>query len=267
MSTATSIITTMITANLAFYIILALVMAVTAGIVGAFAVMRRLSVASDPMSHIALPGLGLALLFGVNPLLGATASLLVGAFIIWGLENKTKISTDAMIGVVFSLALAIGALITPSEEIINALFGAYSQISVAEFLVGIAVALSIIFYLLRQKEKIILSILSPDLAKTSGLNNQLLNLYFLVAMVMTIMLGLRYLGALLAGTLIIIPAVTAKNLARSLSSMFTISAVVSLVSVASGLALSEKIGVEPGPVIICAAGLIFVASLLIKKPE
>jgi ABC-type Mn2+/Zn2+ transport system permease subunit len=259
--------TTMITTNFAFYIILALVMAVTAGIVGAFAVMRRLSIASDPMSHIALPGLGLALLFGVNPLLGATASLLVGAFIIWGLENKTKISTDAMIGVVFSLALAIGALITPSEEIINALFGSYSQISLSEFAAGIAISLGIIIYLLCQKEKITLSILSPELAKTSGLNNQLLNLYFLIAMVMTIMLGLRYLGALLAGTLIIIPAVTAKNLARSLSSMFSISAVVSLISVASGLALSEKIGVEPGPVIICAAGLIFIASLLIKKPE
>ncbi len=266
MSTVTSTIT-MITINFAFSIILALVMAVTAGIVGAFAVMRRLSIASDPMSHIALPGLGLALLFGINPLIGAAASLLIGAFIIWGLENKTKISTDAMIGVVFSLALAIGALITPSEEIINALFGSYSQISLLEFVAGIAISLGIIIYLLYQKEKITLSILSPELAKTSGLNNQLLNLYFLIAMVMTIMLGLRYLGALLAGTLIIIPAVTAKNLARSLSSMFSISAVVSLISVASGLALSQKIGVEPGPAIICAAGLIFIASLLIKKPE
>src|SRR3990167_11259959 len=90
------------------YIILAIGMAAAAGVIGPFAIMRRLALASDPISHVALPGLGAALLLQVNPFLGGAFTLLVGAIIIWQLEKRTNLSTDVLIGVIFSLALAIG---------------------------------------------------------------------------------------------------------------------------------------------------------------
>jgi len=74
-------IITFITNN-PYYVLLALSTAVAAGILGAFAVMRRMALASDPISHIALPGLGLALLLKINPLIGAAATLSVGALLI-----------------------------------------------------------------------------------------------------------------------------------------------------------------------------------------
>src|SRR6266545_6717138 len=83
-------------------------MAVAAGLVGCFAVMRLMALASDAMSHVALPGIGLALVFHLNPLLGGLAALVVGTLLIWGLERQTRISTKTVIGVVFSLALALG---------------------------------------------------------------------------------------------------------------------------------------------------------------
>src|SRR3989344_6119612 len=96
-----------ITNNIA-YIVLAVAMATASGVLGSFAIMRKMALASDPISHIALPGLGVA--------------LLIGAIIVWGLEKRTGISTEVMIGVVFSVALAAGALtLNTDHELVEAL--------------------------------------------------------------------------------------------------------------------------------------------------
>jgi ABC-type Mn2+/Zn2+ transport system permease subunit len=84
-------------------------MAAAAGLVGCFAVMWRLSLASDALSHVALPGIAIALALRVNPVLGGLAALIVGTVLIWALQYQTRLPTDAVLGVVFSAALAIGA--------------------------------------------------------------------------------------------------------------------------------------------------------------
>ena len=99
-------------------------MAVAAGLVGSIAVMKRMTLASDAMSHVALPGIGIAILLRINPVVGGLAALFVGTLLIWAVEHKTRIPTEAIIGVVFSAALAVGSMVTPGEELIEALFGA-----------------------------------------------------------------------------------------------------------------------------------------------
>ena len=76
-------------------------MAVAAGAVGCFALMRRMTLAADALSHVALPGIGLALVLHLNPVIGGVAMLLVGAVLVWGLERRTGISTETVVGVVF----------------------------------------------------------------------------------------------------------------------------------------------------------------------
>src|SRR5690348_7027328 len=100
---------------------LSALMAVAAGLIGSFAVMRRMVFAADPMSHIALPGVGIALILHLNPLWGALALLLAGAVLIWAVERRIRIATDAVIGVTFAVALAVGSIITSGEELIDAL--------------------------------------------------------------------------------------------------------------------------------------------------
>jgi ABC-type Mn2+/Zn2+ transport system permease subunit len=93
-------------------LLLPLGMAVAAGLVGCFAVMRRMTLASDAISHVALPGIGIALALKLNPVLGGLAALLLGTLLVWGLEYKTRLPTESVIGVVFSAALAIGSMLT-----------------------------------------------------------------------------------------------------------------------------------------------------------
>jgi manganese/iron transport system permease protein len=93
-------------------------MAAAAGLVGCFAVMRRMTLASDARSHVALPGIGLALLLHVNPVLGGFVALLLGTLLVWALEHKTRVPTETIVGVVFSAALALGSLLTSGEELV-----------------------------------------------------------------------------------------------------------------------------------------------------
>src|ERR1700716_3505268 len=89
-------------------LMLSAAMAAAAGLVGCFAVMRRMALAGDAFSHVALPGIGIALALHVHPMLGAIAMLFFGALLVWALDDASRVATETVIGVVFSAALAIG---------------------------------------------------------------------------------------------------------------------------------------------------------------
>ncbi|MBI2013689.1 MAG: metal ABC transporter permease [Candidatus Colwellbacteria bacterium] len=249
------------------FIALATSMAITAGLMGPFAIMRKMALASDPISHIALPGLAFALILGINPTIGAAATLFLGAFIVWGLEKQTGISTEAMIGIVFSVSLALGSLLTEEEHLLEVLLGSNEDVGVNQAIFGIAVAIVIVLFLLKMRERLILSILSPELARTSGVRINRLNLMFIIAFVATILLGIHFLGVLLMGSLIIIPAAVGKNLGRSFKEMVLVSIGISIVSVILGLGISAYFGFITGPTIILTAAAIFLISLFKKRPE
>ena len=240
-------------------------MAVAAGLVGCFAVMRRMSLASDALSHVALPGIGIALAFHVHPALGAVAALLLGALLIWGLERRTAISTETIVGVVFSLALAIGSLLATGEELVDALLGSPGALGVWEVWLGLVGAAAIVVFVLAARHRLVISLVSADLARTAGIPVTQVELLYLLAFALTVALGLRYLGVLLMGSLVIIPAATAKYLARSLSEMLAISVGVAVFSTLVGEAGAARLGRPPGPVIITVAATLFLASLPLRR--
>lgn len=246
-------------------IILAVVASAAAGLVGAFALMKRMALAGDVLSHVALPGLGLALLFSLNPLLGGGATLFLGIILISKLEKKSGLTTEVVIGVIFAAAVAVGALITPEEELIEALFGGLQTISLGEFLAGIAIGAIVIYALSKLKDKLILNLFSQDLATAAGVKAERLNLYFLLIFGLTIMLGLRFLGALLMGALIIIPAAAARQLTHSLGSFLITSSAISIFSTALGLALARAYDISLGPTIVLISAVAFGISLFKKK--
>jgi ABC-type Mn2+/Zn2+ transport system permease subunit len=258
-----------------YSIVLALLTALAAGLVGSFALMKRMSLAGDVISHIALPGLGLALLLHFNPLLGAATTLFLGTLLIWSLERGKTLTTDVAIGVIFTAALAIGTLVTPSEDLIEALFGGFQVLSFISFSLGILAVISIVTFIFCFRHKLILSLFSSELAAATGINVSRLNLYYLLIFSLTVLLGLRFLGALLVGALIIIPAATGRQLTHTLTKFLITSSAVSVMSVAIGFAINSyysqvKIGsvtlnLSLGPAIISVATLLFLISLLSKK--
>jgi ABC-type Mn2+/Zn2+ transport system permease subunit len=246
--------------------ILTLLFAVAAGLVGSFALMKRMLLAADVISHVALPGLGVAFLLGFNPLLGGGATLFAGTLLIWQLQKKTGLEADATIGVVFAGSVAVGAVLTPQEDLVEALFGRFESLTLPTFLAGALAVVLIIAVILRFKDQLVLSLFAPDLAAAEGVRLNRLNLYYLLIFSLTVLVGLRFMGALLAGALVIIPAATGRRLARNVTSFLFVSCLVSAVAVAAGLLITRLAlpRFSLGPITAIVAAVFFAASLLVR---
>ncbi len=245
----------------------AVLVATAAGLVGSFALLKRMTLASDVVSHLALPGIGIALVFRFNPLLGAAATLLVGTLLVWGLEKKTGIATEAVIGVVFAAALALGALITPRAELAEALFGQLEPLTFTGFLTASATALGITAFVLSRKQRLVLALFSRDLAAASGVKIDRLNLEFLLLFSLTILVCLKFLGALLSGALLMIPAATGRRLAQGVDDFLKYAVASSIFAVVAGLLASSLApGIaSAGPVIVMVAAATFILVSLVAR--
>jgi ABC-type Mn2+/Zn2+ transport system permease subunit len=262
-------------APLLLSVILALLTAVAAGLIGSFALMKRMSLAGDVVSHIALPGLGLALVFRINPLVGAAATLALGTILIWNLQKGGTITTDVAIGVIFTAALAVGTVVTPSEDLIEALFGGFETLTLPWFLMGVGAVGAIIGFVWMFRHQLIIGLFSPDLAAATGIKVSRINLYYLLMFSLTVLLGLRFLGALLVGALIIIPAAIGRQLTHTLTAFLTSSSIASVLSVVIGFSINRyyprltvgavTLNLSLGPAIVSVATLLFLLSLLRRK--
>ena len=243
-------------------VLLASAMAAAAGLVGCFAVMRRMALAGDALSHVALPGIGVALALGIHPVLGAATMLFFGALLVWALEDRARVATETLIGVVFSTALAAGSMITSGDELIDALLGRPGALSQTEIVLGLLAAALVIGFVLRSRDALVVALVSPDIARTAGVNVSRLNLIYLEMFALTVALGLRYLGVLLMGSLLIIPAATAKRVSGSLTQMLTVAAAAAVAATLAGSAAAAWLHRESGPLIVTAAAAGFVLTLL-----
>lgn len=247
-------------------LMLAMFFSLAAGLVGCIALMKRMLLAGDVISHLALPGLGLALLFKVNPVAGGAATLFLGTFLVWRLQKKTGLATEAAIGVIFAAALAIGAAVTPSEDLAESLFGELPRLSLVGFLLGMAAVLFVVVSIVLLRDQLSMSIFSPDLAAATGVNISRLDLTFLLLFSLTVLVGLRFMGALLASALIIIPAAAARQLTNKLPQFLLLAATVSLIAVMAGFLLNIYVFrlATAGPTIAIFSAALFGLTLLMK---
>jgi ABC-type Mn2+/Zn2+ transport system permease subunit len=254
-------------ASHSYAILLAAFFAIAAGLVGSVALMKRMVLASDVISHLALPGLGIAYLLKSNPLVGGGATLFLGTLLVWQLQKKTRLATDASIGVVFAASLGIGALVTPNEDLLEALFGNFQKLSLVGFLLGTAAVVLIVAFVFLMKDRLILDLFSPELAAATGVNVARLDLGFLLMFSLTVLVGLRFMGALLSSALIIIPAAAARQVTGKMAPFVAVACALSLVSVGAGFVVSTLIlkTSTVGPTIVIVSVLLFVLSLLQKK--
>lgn len=239
--------------------------AASGGMLGSFALLRRMALVGDALSHVALPGIALGILFNFNVFAGAAVFLVFGTFAIWAVEHKTKLPTDTLVGIFFTLALAVGAILTPKEDILDALFGDISQITLSDFWIAVSVSLVIMFLLVSFSKKFTLALISPDLALSAGVRPHMLELLFLFIFALAVAVGIKFTGALLMGSLIIIPAATARNLARNMNQYLWFSAFLGVVGAVFGIYVSYAYNFSPGPVFVLFAGALFFISIFFRK--
>jgi len=241
-------------------LLVAVFVSAAASLLGVFAILKRMSLVGDALSHVALPGIALALFFNINPFIGALAFLFFAIIGIWLLEYKSKLSVDTVVGVIFTASLAAGSLFISEFELLEALFGDISKITFFDTAVSVALSIVLIIFLLAIHKKLALHMVSQDLASSIGIRSKQLEFIYLLLFALGVALGFKFVGALLMGALIIIPAAAAKNVSRDLHSFMLISVIFGIVSAVFGVYLSNFYNYPAGPVFILTSVVIFILS-------
>jgi ABC-type Mn2+/Zn2+ transport system permease subunit len=130
--------------NLLFQVAVGAFVGAAAGYLGSFMVLKRMSLVGDAMSHVALPGMAIAIALNFSPIIGAVIALTFAVIGIWYFSETSSIYPEALVGVFFTASLAIGILITPEPDLLEALFGNIEKITFIEGLIAIGLTLLII---------------------------------------------------------------------------------------------------------------------------
>ena len=246
-------------------IVIGIVVAVAAAFLGTFVVSRRMSLVADALSHVALPGMGVALLLGIEPFVGALAIMALAVASMAFLESRRAVLADTLIGVFFTAALAVGFLIVPELELLEALFGDITKLTLANGLVSIVGGIIILLVTLRFLPQFSKITFAPELAASEGIPVARLNLLFLILLAGTVAIGIKAIGILLMGALVILPAAAARNVARDLRETLLVSAAIGCLIVLIGFALANAFHLPPGPPVVVTGALIFGVSLLARR--
>jgi len=238
---------------------------VSAGYLGSLMVLKKMALVGDAMSHVALLGLALGILFQFPAFLGAFAVLFVSAIIIWHLGRVTKLSFETIVGAIFTLALAIGIyLIHDRLELLESLFGDITSVTLLDTIIAVVISVVAIVLTRMIYQRLVLAMISEDLAVSKGISVSKTDLLYLLLVSMVVAIGIKIVGGLLVGFLVAVPAASAKNVSPNLLRYALMSSVFGAVSASSGVLLANYLNVLSGPMVVFSGMAIFVASVLFK---
>lgn len=237
----------------------------TAAYLGSLMITQRMALVGDALGHVALPGMGLALLFHFDVSLGAFISLGIGILFIWKLVEETALSVETLVGITFVSSLALGFLIVPQPELLETLIGDISDITQEGTLITVLISLVVIVLVRRIYRGMMLLNISEDLATVEGISRKRHYLIFLVAIALIVSLGIKVTGSLLVGALVIIPPATARILSTHLSQYSGLSIWIGVLDAVVGILVSVWSHSNPGPMIILTSAVIFLFAAILKR--
>ena len=248
--------------------------ALVAGIVGCFVVWRRMAYFGDSLAHSALLGVALGLALGISPQTGSMIVCSVFALLLLWLQRKNILATDTLLGILAHAALSIGmvtiSLLHQRIDLHAYLFGDILTVTTTELWWIYASGSVILLLLATNWSSLVFMTLHEDLARAEGVPVLFTHLLLMLLMTLLVATSIRIVGILLITSMLIIPAATARQLARSPEAMAMIAALLGVTAVLLGVYSSVQLDTPSGPSIVVAAAILFavlspVFALLIRK--
>ncbi len=235
--------------------------AAASGLVGSFLILRRMALMSDALSHVALPGIALGVVLHFAPIWGGLVFLFFGVTLIWLVENKTRLATESVTGVMFVTALAIGTLMIPEQDLLEAFFGSITKLTFFQIGIQALVAIAIIAFILIYKKRLTLFAIAPDLSASLKISSFKMQFVLLALIALTISIGISFVGVLLMSAIVIIPAAAARNIAKSFNGFLAIAVAMAILALVSGLIIGAVTGWNQGVMTVLVSAGLFVVSL------
>jgi zinc transport system permease protein len=237
-------------------------MAILAGVLGPFVVQSKQSIASDMFAHVALAGIGGALLIGVSPWWGALPALILVSTLVWWLLDSDSYSPDSLAMFFLSGGLAVAlAFVHIAKDTTfafeNYLFGSILTLTTIDLVAIMAATLFVVGIVWYFWYPLLGATQTPRFLIPFKRTPQLMLLLYFWILAIVVWVGIKTIGGLLIGALLVIPVLTAKKWVSSFKNLVFASTAVSVFSVVFGLFIALYIDLPPSSLIIGVLILIF----------
>lgn len=235
--------------------IVGLLVSLCASLLGVSLVLKRYSMIGDGLSHVGFGALAIATALGFTPIAVSIPIVVFAAFLLLRISENSKIKGDAAIALISTGSLAVGVIIISittgmNTDVYNYMFGSIlamnnSDVKISIVLSVVVLTLFILFY-----NKIFAVTFDENFARATGIKAGLYNMLIAFLTAITIVLGMRMMGALLISSLIIFPSLTSMRVCKKFKSVVICSSIISVVCFFIGVVLSYLYNLPTGASVV-----------------
>ena len=239
------------------------------GLLSTMVVSNRMAFFSDSLGHGAFTGIALGVLFGVvSPLVSLVVFSILFALCITYIKNKSTASTDTIIGVFSSTAIALGLMIMTSG-------GGFNKFS--SFLIGDVLsiteedlqALAVVFVLVLAGwaflyNKLLVLSINSSFARSRGIATFWVEGVFAAILAVVVSISIQWVGILIINALLVLPAAAARNVTNNVKQYHVVSVSLALITGISGLILAYYFNMAAGATIVVLSSLVFFVTIVLK---
>ena len=239
-----------------------------AALLGVSLVLKRYSMIGDGLSHVSFGALSIAIACGFAPLRFAIPVVIVAAFLLLRLAENGRMRSDAAIAMVSASALAIGVIVTSlttglSTDIYSYMFGSILAMSKDDVFVSVILSVIVIIMFIFCYHRVFAVTFDESFSKATGVKVGMYNTLISVLTAVTVVIGMKMMGAMLISSLIIFPALTSMRVFKSFLSVTICSAILAVINFTIGLVCSYAFSIPAGAsVVVANLGMFILFSLI-----
>ena len=239
-----------------------------AALLGVSLVLKRYSMIGDGLSHVSFGALAIAVALGITPLWFSIPVVILAAFLLLRVADNPRWNSDAAIAAMSASSLAIGILVISrttgmATDVDNYMFGSVLAMGRTDVALSVVLCLAVLVLFLLFYHKIFAVTFDENFSRATGLKADRYNTLLAILTALTIVLGMRMMGAMLISSLVIFPALTAMRLFRSFRGVVICAAVASVACFCIGLTVSFAFSTPVGATVVAADLSLFLLSCLI----
>ncbi len=244
--------------------------AVLCAMLGLFLVLRRFSLIGDGLSHVSFGAIALGLFFGFYPFYVAVPIVMIASFFILKLTEKAQVYGDAAIGIVSAFGIAGGVILASlshgfNVDLFSYLFGNILAIGGREVYLALGLSVAVLLTIILLFHELFSVTFDSEFARISGIKTGQVNLILIMLTAVAVVLAIKVVGIMLVSALLILPAVTALQIARGFKGAMVISVATAIFSVLIGITVSFFLSLPPGATIVMCNIIFFGIALAAKN--
>ncbi|EGT4545248.1 metal ABC transporter permease [Clostridioides difficile] len=251
-------------------VIVGILVSLCSSLLGVSLVLKKYSMIGEGLSHVSFGAIAIAVALGVSPLKLSIPIVIIVAFLLLRIKESSKIKGDSAIALISSSSLAIGVIsiaITTgmNTDVCNYMFGSILAMSKNDVYLSVVLSIVVIFLFTIYYNKIFAITFDENFTKSTGINVNFYNMMIAILTAITIVLGMRMMGAMLISSLIIFPSIISMKIFKSFKSVVISSGLVSILSFCIGMTISYKFSTPTGASIVVVNIIIFILSIIGEK--